>query len=229
MPLRLLCLHGWGTSVKFTDALMRELKRDNTAEFHLIEGDLDSEPGPGIDGFYEGPFYSYYKFPRSFEDSDESMLEAYELLDEIVEEQGPFDGVLGFSHGGTLASGWLMHRATTQPFEPLPVRCAVFLNSLPPFRMNPGEDPVVDEGFDEECSIQIPTVSVAGTKDFVYDYSIKLHRLCDPRKSQLVVHNKGHDIPGDSQNVTAMARAIRKLPVFEVNLPPRSAVRNAAE
>jgi len=214
MPLRFLCLHGWGTSVKILGSqlgpLMRELKRDNTAEFHLIEGDLDSEPGPGIEGYYEGPFYSYYKFPRSFEDSDESMLEAYELLDEIIEEEGPFDGVLGFSHGGTLASGWLLHHAATDPFAPPPVRCAVFLNSLPPFRMNPGEDPVVDAGL-KEGSIQIPTVHVAGTKDFVYDYSIKLHQLCDPRNSQLIIHNKGHDIPGDSKNVTAMAKAIRKM------------------
>ena len=182
------------------------------ADFYLVEGDLASEPGPGIEGFYEGPFYSYYKFPRSFEDSDESMLEAYELLDEIIETEGPFDGVLGFSHGGTLASGWLMHHAATRPLEPSPVRCAVFLNSLPPFRMNPGEDPVVDEGLRDGC-IQIPTVSVVGTKDFAYNYSMKLHQLCDPRKSQLVVHNKGHDIPNDPKHVHEMARAIRKMSV----------------
>ena len=136
---------------------MRELKQDNTAEFHFVEGDVDSEPGPGIEGFYEGPFYSYYKFPRAFDDSDESMLSAYELLYDILEEEGPFDGVLGFSHGGTLASGFLMHHAKTRPFDPSPFRCAIFMNSLPPFRMNPGESPVVDDGFLEGC-IQIPTL-----------------------------------------------------------------------
>jgi hypothetical protein len=191
---------------------MRELKRDNTAEFYLVEGNLESEPGPGIEGFYEGPFYSYYTFPRSFEDNDESMLEAYELLDEVIEIEGPFDGVLGFSQGGTLASGWLMHHAATRPFEPPPVRCAVFLNSLPPFRMNPGEDPVIDENLKDGC-IQMPTVNIVGTKDFAYTYSLMLHQLCDPHKSQLVVHNKGHDIPGDPKNVAAMARAIRKMSV----------------
>lgn len=200
------------TLIKFVDALIRELKRDNTADFYFVEGDLSSEPGPGIKDFYEGPFYSYYKFPRSFEDTDESMLEAYKLLDEIVESEGPFNGVLGFSHGGTLASGWLMHHAATLPLEPPPVRCAVFLNSLPPFRVNPGGNPVVDDGFRDGC-IQIPTVNVAGTKDMVYPYSIKLHQLCDPRQSQLVIHDKGHDIPGDSKNVAAIARAIRKMSV----------------
>lgn len=191
---------------------MRELRRDNTADFYLVEGDVASDPGPGIEGFYKGPFYSYYKFPRSFEDSKDSMLEAYKVLDEIVENEGPFNGVLGFSHGGTLASGWLMHHAATLPLEPPPVRCAVFLNSLPPFRMNPGGDPIVDEEFQDGC-IQIPTVSVVNAKDIAYPYSIKLHQLCDPRQSQLVVHDKGHDIPGDPKNVAAMARAIRKMSV----------------
>lgn len=77
MPLGFLCLHSWGTNIKILQSqlngLMSDLKKDNTAEFYPIEGDLDSEPGPGIEGFYEGPFYSYYKFPRSFDDGDNSI------------------------------------------------------------------------------------------------------------------------------------------------------------
>ncbi|TQB72748.1 hypothetical protein MPDQ_006464 [Monascus purpureus] len=214
--MRLLCLHGWGTNVKILQAqlnpLMRELQRDNTAVFHFIEGDIEATPGPGIEGFFDGPFYSYYKFPRTFDDTDadESMLEAYELLYEVVEQDGPFDGVLGFSHGGTLASGFLVHHAKTRPYDPPPFRCAVFLNSLPPFRMESlDKTPVVDEGL--EGYINIPTLSIAGRKDFAYKFSLALHGLCDPRVSHLVVHDKGHDVPRDPKNVSAMAQAIRAL------------------
>ena len=55
---------------------MSDLQRDNIATFHFVEGEIDSEPGPGIAGFYEGPYYSYYRFPRSFspEDMDETDI-----------------------------------------------------------------------------------------------------------------------------------------------------------
>lgn len=124
---------------------MSDLRRDNTATFHFLEGECDSDPGPGIAGYFDGPYYSYYKFPRSFSDIDDSdVLDAYDQLYTVIEEEGPFDGILGFSHGGTLAAGFLIQHAKRFPHDPPPVRCAIFINSLPPFRMNPGEKPVID-------------------------------------------------------------------------------------
>lgn len=188
---------------------MKELQLDNTATFHFVEGDIDSEPGPGIAGYYEGPYYSYYKFPRSFSDDESSVQEAYDILYDIIDEEGPFDGVLGFSHGGTLASGFLIHHAKRYPREPPLFRCAIFVNSLPPFRMNPGENPVIDSDLDGY--INIPTVSVGGAKDWLLEYSRALHRLCNSSRSIWVMHSKGHDIPRDKKNVAVMAAAIRKL------------------
>lgn len=182
--------------------------------FHFLEGEVDSDPGPGIAGYYDGPYYSYYRFPRSFsaEDDDESeILEAYDLLYECISIHGPFDGVLGFSHGGTLAAGFLIHHAKMLPQEPPLFRCAIFVNSLPPFRMHPGEYPVIDEGL--EGYIQIPCVNVAGAKDPLFECSLALHQICDPQRSTFVVHGKGHDIPTDQKNVAIMATAIRKLSI----------------
>ncbi|KAJ5605450.1 hypothetical protein N7510_008231 [Penicillium lagena] len=234
MPLRLLCLHGWGTNQKIlrsqlsmivvlynreflthydhAGGLINDLERDNTATFHFLEGDIDSDPGPGIGGFYEGPYYSYYRFPRTFspEDSDESDIhEAYDMLYETIALEGPFDGILGFSHGGTLAAGFLIHHAKVYPTEPALFRCAIFVNSLPPFRMDPGERPVVEDGLDGY--ITIPSVTIGGTKDPLFDYSLALHQICDRRRSIFAVHSKGHDIPNDRKNVAVMAAAIRKL------------------
>lgn len=191
--------------------LMKDLQRDNTATFHFVEGDIESEPGPGIAGYYDPPYYSYYKFPRSFSDDDTSLLEAYDLLYDILVEEGPFDGILGFSHGGTLAAGFLIHQAKMYPHKPPLVRCAIFVNSIPPFRMDPGRDqcPVIDD--DLEGYINIPTVSIAGAKDWLFEYSVMLHHICNEKDSSLVVHSKGHYIPGDQKNVTVMSAAIRKL------------------
>jgi hypothetical protein len=197
-----------------TGGLIGDLQRDNTVTFHFLEGEVDSDPGPGIAGYYDGPYYSYYRFPRSFsaEDDDESeILEAYDLLYECISIHGPFDGVLGFSHGGTLAAGFLIHHAKMLPQEPPLFRCAIFVNSLPPFRMHPGEYPVIDEVL--EGYIQIPCVNVAGAKDPLFECSLALHRICGPQWSTFVVHGKGHDIPTDQKNVAIMATAIRKLSI----------------
>ncbi|CAI7674901.1 unnamed protein product [Penicillium pancosmium] len=141
--------------------LIVDLQKDNKATFHFLEGEVDSDAGPGISSYYDGPYYSYYRFPRTFslEDADETdILDAYELLYETISFHGPFDGVLGFSHGGTLAAGFLIHHAKQQragilpPEAPL-FRCAIFVNSLPPFHMNPGHHPVIDEDLDGYITI----------------------------------------------------------------------------
>ena len=196
---------------------MRELQKDNSAEFHFFEGHMDSEPGPGVAEFYEGPYYSYYQFPRRIprngddqdDGGDASMLEAYDMLYDIIDDEGPFDGVLGFSQGGTLASGFLIHHAKIYPFEPPPFRSAVFFNSLPPFRMGPGEKPVADE--DLSGYLRLPTLNFAGSKDFVLKHSLDLYRLCDQKSSELVLYDAGHDIPSDAASVDKIAAAIRKL------------------
>lgn len=190
---------------------MRELRKDNTAAFHFAQGELDSGPGPGVEGYSEGPYFSYYQWPRTFHDNDQSLLDAYDLLYEIIEEEGPFDGILGFSHGGTLACGFLVHHAKNNPYSPPTAlfRCAVFFNSLPPFRMDDKQNPIFEE--DLQGYLTIPTVHVVGKSDFVYQYSMKLYALCDSKSASLVVTDRGHDIPVDQKNVDKVANALRDL------------------
>lgn len=139
------------------------------------------------------------------------MLDAYDLLYETIALHGPFDGVLGFSHGGTLAAGFLVHHAKMSPQDPPLFRCAIFVNSLPPFHMEPGQHPIIDSGL--EGYITLPCVNIAGAKDPLFDCSLALHRLCDPQRSTFIIHGKGHDVPTDRKNVTIMATAIRKLSI----------------
>lgn len=119
--------------------------------------------------------------------------------------------MLGFSHGGTLAAGFMIHHAKMSPQAPPLFGCAIFVNSLPPFRMHPGGRPVIEPGL--EGYIRVPTVSIAGAKDPLFECSLVLHGICDTANSSFVVHGKGHDVPTDRKNVAIMAGAIRKLAV----------------
>ncbi|KAL4894910.1 hypothetical protein BDV59DRAFT_192302 [Aspergillus ambiguus] len=174
------------------DNLMTELRHDNTVIFHFLEGDIDSDPGPGIAGFYDGPYYSYYKFPQPFSNpdpDDASLLHAYDRLYGVLDTEGPFDGILGFSHGGTLAAGFLIYHAKLYPQEPPLLRCAIFINSLPPFRMDPDQDPVIDP--DLEGYITIPTLSIGDD----------LPVLSPELSMSIAIIGMGFRGPGDATNV----------------------------
>ena len=192
--------------------ISRELEKDNSASFTFVPGEVDSEPGPGVEGIYDGPYYSYYNWPRRFEDDDEqSVEEAYEMLYEIIEEAGPFDGILGFSHGATLAFGFLAQHAKKHPYD-LPsslFQCAIFINSIPPFRMDEGERIEYEGGL--QGTVKIPTLHIAGQEDFALQHSKCLYGLCSGTSAKLVLHSRGHEIPRGQKDTAAILAGCREL------------------
>jgi predicted esterase len=136
-------------------------------------------------------------------------MEAYDMIYEAIKEDGPFDGILGFSHGGTLAAGFMAHHAAQNPYDAPLFRCAIFFNAILPFQMTDEDTPIWGE--EVEGRIKIPTLHVMGRNDFVYNYSLSLYNLCDVELSNILVHDKGHEIPSDGKTVTKMAAAIRDL------------------
>ena len=192
--------------------LTRDLGKDHSASFIYVGGEISCGPGPGIEHIYEGPYYSYYNWPQRLEtDDQESVQSAYDLLDDIISTEGPFDGILGFSHGATLAFAFLVQHARKHPYEPPPVRCAVFVCAMPPFRLGGNDEWIYDQAFLEPGALAIPSVHVVGKSDFVLEHSLKLYAVCDAARARLVVHGKGHEIPGDKENVALMALAVREL------------------
>ena len=185
------------------------MSKDHSATFHFVEGELEAPPGPGVEGFYEGPFFNYYKWPRSIHDDDSSIQEAYSLLYETIEEEGPFDGILGFSHGGALAAGFLAHHATQNPYDSPPFRCAVFFNAVPPFQMKDDQSLIFEKEI--QGKITLPTLHVVGKNDFVFVHSKRLYDWCEGTTSSILMHDKGHEIPTDKKMVASIAAAIRDL------------------
>ncbi|KAH7381962.1 putative DUF341 domain oxidoreductase, partial [Cadophora sp. MPI-SDFR-AT-0126] len=215
--LRFLCLHGAGTNSdvdstnsEFTDPISEELRKDNSAVFHFIDGEEDSGPGPGIEGLFEGPYFSFYAWPRTCTTEDEKAVEeAYKLIYAAIEQEGPFDGILGFSQGATLAFQFLSQHAKRFPYDPpnAVFRCGVFICGPPPFRVISGQL-VCDEDLGK---IRIPSLHIVGKEDEILEHSLHLFELCEGDCATLLHHGKGHTIPRDKENVMAIAKAIREL------------------
>jgi pimeloyl-ACP methyl ester carboxylesterase len=124
---------------------------------------------------------------------------------QIIEKQGPFDGIMGFSQGAALACSLLVNHAATHDV-PL-FKAAVFICGAPPYessgkeiiRSTPGVFPV-----------NIPTANIVGKQDGLYYASMLLYGLCEPSKAEFYDHGSRHLIPFDLKNTEAMVAAIEK-------------------
>jgi hypothetical protein len=63
-----------------------------TWTFEYLEAPCDSQPGPGLKGIYPPPHFCFFDGYNP-----EEMEEAVEYVREVVEADGPFDGLMGFS------------------------------------------------------------------------------------------------------------------------------------
>ncbi|OJJ67663.1 hypothetical protein ASPBRDRAFT_78353 [Aspergillus brasiliensis CBS 101740] len=132
--MRVLCLHGYGTSA---DALKYQLSgllhsADPSWEFHMLSGEVECPPAPGIETNFTGP---YYCWTRTFDPP--SIEDAHGLIAEAIEDQGPFDGALGFSQGAATLASFLLEYAESNPEEPLPFRFAIFCSTTIPCSSDP--------------------------------------------------------------------------------------------
>ncbi|EXJ93213.1 hypothetical protein A1O3_01770 [Capronia epimyces CBS 606.96] len=112
--MRILCLHGYGTSGAILrsqlDAIISQA--DPSYEFVFLDGEYECPPARGLRGSISSPTLC---FNKAFgPDEIESSLEH---LDDFIETDGPFDGILGFSQGGSLALSYLLRDAGTTTGE----------------------------------------------------------------------------------------------------------------
>jgi hypothetical protein len=98
--------------------------------------------------------------PDADDCGNQSAQEALDYLYRIMEEQGPFDGIIGYSEGATIAATILLHEQRRFEIEGIPpmFKCALFFAGWPP--MNPELNSIVlaDES---DLTINIPTCHIS--------------------------------------------------------------------
>ncbi|KAF9884472.1 hypothetical protein FE257_001733 [Aspergillus nanangensis] len=205
--MRFLCLHGAGTSAEIFEIQsggITQALEDEGHEFVYVDGRQESEPEPELKGAGIPPFFTHYPRDRA---PGEDLIRAFEHITNIIETQGPFDGVMGFSQGAGVSSALIAHRAKTNQ-KPL-FKLAVFICGAAPFdaATNGKEFLTAPEG---QYPIDIPTTNIVGKLDHVYDMSMSLYGLCEPSKTEFYDHGSRHLIPFDVENTNNMTAAVRK-------------------
>lgn len=158
---------------------------------------------------YSPPYRCFYELNASAS----QLLRAHEYLDEIVEEDGPFEGILGFSQGAEVAASFLLYQAPNVTF-----RFAIFIGGTPPFDVSAlasGRDvtPVKMHGDAHSARIQIPTAHIIGRSDAYREFSKIIVTLCNPRETKVYDHKGAHIVPRGKEAMEELTAALKNLSV----------------
>ncbi|KAI5859537.1 serine hydrolase FSH [Durotheca rogersii] len=191
--MRWLCLHGRGTSAKIFEmqtARIREaLGRDH--EFVFVDGTVSTEPDTGAEAIAD----EFFGYVAHNVDQDRELCDS---MINLVESQGPFDGLMGFSEGGTVAAMMLVENTRHGSFSG--IKCAVLFCAAPPFDPDlarTGEIRSVDLDTDGVL-VNLPTAHVwsqTAGEDEIRAHQA-LTQICDASVREVFLHNLGHDVPG---------------------------------
>ncbi|OAA60320.1 Serine hydrolase FSH [Niveomyces insectorum RCEF 264] len=110
--------------------------------------------------------------------SHKSIDNALKYLVEIMEQDGPFDGVIGYSEGATVAATLLLHeqrRFETKKIKPM-LKYGIFFGGWPP--VDPETHAIILSDV-SDTRIEIPTCHILGSLDPYHHGSLALYNMCN--------------------------------------------------
>ncbi len=213
--------------------IIHALESDGTATFYFTEGPIESSLPPGFEDFFgEPPHRSFHgpdtftsfgsmvhnSTPSSLEDAiyhskhnlgHEAIVEAITTLGHLIETEGPFDGILGFSEGSSIAATFLADHLTKSRAagKDSMLKLGIFWGGLPPSTADgkrwflPSTDGQI---FD------LPTLHIIGSRDPFLATAMLLYNLCEPNSATLFDHGKGHIIVWEPEIVKSLIEVFRE-------------------
>ena len=156
-------------------------------------------------------FFAYYE-----PDSGKSFRKAIVDLQNYVSAEGPFDGIIAFSQGTSLAAALLLElqndAANREGSRPQPLSFAVFFSGRLPF-IDAGIKDALSIFSKKDTLINIPTAHIWGARDDLEPGQPQaLTELCKADDMVTFVHQGGHEIPGSGSHeaLTESVHAIRR-------------------
>ncbi|ROW07962.1 hypothetical protein VMCG_03410 [Cytospora schulzeri] len=222
--MRFLCLHGIGTSTAVLthndQTASLRLRLGDSHEFEFIEGPFVWPPARGIEEAFGKQEACYSYFDNTIASIHQAVLDLAEFLDS---DEGPYDGIIGFSQGGALATTLIAaeERGLLPPAaaaaaagadagadaadtgRPRPrLKCAILLSSGQPWdfaALQAGENRRLLADRDGVC-IHLPTAHFWGRNDgegFLGNHEVAM--VCEERVRVEFVHMAGHGVPSGAR------------------------------
>ncbi|KAK0732340.1 serine hydrolase FSH [Apiosordaria backusii] len=214
---KVLCLHGIGTNCEIlklqTASLRQYLPSECTYDWY--PGLYPSPPAPGIREMF-GTNQQCFSY---FDGSAKGGMEAVDKLADHLLTHGPFDTVLAFSMGGSLAATLLLRPDEQDPRlreAKSNIKSVMFLSSIMPSGWDELESGRVTflkaNKVPEEERIAIPTVHAWSNKDVHYPGMAKqVMNMCKEETRVEVKHSAGHGIPNVQEEARELGKVITEM------------------
>jgi len=185
--------------------LVTRLEEEQNLELHFIDGLIESDGEEDIRGVFPGPYYMWSSVSSDSKLANfQSGKQALDFVQDVILEDGPFDGIIGFSEGAALAYALLLRYASEHPLEPPSTICKwVALFSCVGIDLE-------QHRLDKESLLSIPSLHVLDQSDTRLGTG-GTNVACEPGTAQWIWHNRGHAIPRDTATVTRIMDAVRVL------------------
>ncbi|PGH33145.1 hypothetical protein GX50_04052 [[Emmonsia] crescens] len=113
-------------------------------------------------------------------------------LDKYIENEGPFDGILGFSQGAMLAASFGFHKYQQDP--------GLLKGEINYITAEQGGDP-----------IHVPTAIIWGQEDpYLRNFDALILALCQSPNVVGYMHSGGHEVPS-STSMEALAETVKMI------------------
>lgn len=193
-PLRILCLHGGGSSGKGFEGQLKQLREDLGP---LVEFVCAQAPhaAPGIWNSSD-EFLWMGDAQKQGPHSVDWWRDSVRYLEGVLAEQGPFDGLLGYSMGSAAAFS-LLATLPEGTFR-FAVLCCGYV---------PTNDKTIMAQLEQRRPMQTPTLHCFGREDFCIPeaYTAPMLQYFDPGVNEVLRHPGGHDVPRDARHVGQLA------------------------
>ena len=131
-----------------------------------------------------------------------------EYIRNFIEEEGPFQGVIGASQGASIAATVLLEdlEASRRKNVRSAFKCGLFLVGFPVLKMD-GTGFVLSDESDRR--ITVPTCHLIGKYDPFWGAAEALRKTCDPSSAVTIEHDKHHIIPQSPELMAQVADFVR--------------------
>lgn len=132
------------------------------------------------------------------------------LLNSKIDEEGPFDGLIGYCEGASFGATLILDRLRKESslHAPQSFKCALFFSGYAPFAPDGSKVILADE---YGQIFNFPTCHVIGSDDALIDGAMALLNLCDSGQATVIEGGSGHLMPQDSSALRAVSASFLKL------------------
>jgi hypothetical protein len=193
--------------IQFAPYLFR-LQRELNLTLHFVNGRLECPPHPSLAGVYSGKTYQNYSWDDDHgpptEENKVAVKNAFEHVYSTIEEEGPFDGALGFSQGASCLTGMLLNHEREDRGSQADLFKFLMLFStsgVPEWHGPP-----------DGARIRIPSLHVCSQADTEwFEDSKAVAGRCEDGLAELLTHGAGHAVPKDRPTVDRVVQGMARL------------------